>query len=76
MQNKQIGKASTILFGKPKKKPRGPVKQIRKAKFTAQRRIFHGNKAFEQQRKIIDAFFKMQEYIRKHEPETFEKIEK
>ena len=59
-------------------KRRGPTKQIRKprrAKLSAQWRIFHGNRVYEQQQKVNEAFLKLQEYVKIHEPEVFQAIE-
>ena len=45
-------------------------------KLTANWRIFHGNKVYEKQQKVNEAFLKLQEYVKIHEPEIFEEIER
>ena len=57
----------------------GPNKQIikpRKAKLSVTIKIFHGNKVYEKQQKVNEAFLKLQEYVKIHEPEIFEDIER
>ena len=51
-----------------------PTKQI--SKLSARKRVFHGNKAYEQQRSVADAFSQMQEYVRRHEPKVYAECER
>ena len=71
--------AACLLFDLPEadqaRKVVPPRKQIRKAKLTAKYRIFHGNKVFERQQKLKNAWYGVIQYVRKHEPEIFEEME-
>ena len=72
--------AACLLFDLPEadqaRKVVPPRKQIRKAKLTAKYRIFHGNKVFERQQKLKNAWYGVIQYVRKHEPEIFEEMER
>ena len=72
--------AACLLFDLPEadqaRKVVPPRKQIRKAKLTAKYRIFHGNKVFERQQKLKNAWYGVIQYVRKHEPDIFEEMER